>query len=161
MTRGGPSLSQRLSGEAGHAVEVLVDVDVGQGRCGVPHGTPVAKVGKFVDSLPGLELIGFQAYEGRAQHINGFDSRRKMYKNATARIRETVEEFTTAGLPTRVRSGGGTGTWRWDLEAGVLTELQAGSYLFMAAHYCSVGRVGILSPGHPPHNDEPPCRRLG
>jgi len=44
-----------------------------------------------------------------------------------------------AGLPAEVRSGGGTGTWRWDAEAGVLTELQAGSYLFMDAHYRSVG----------------------
>jgi len=138
----GAELLSEAAGEAGHAIEVLVDVDVGQGRCGVPHGAPAAEVGKFVDSLPGLEVIGFQAYEGKAQHINGFDSRCKMYENATARIRETAEEFATAGLSTRLRSGGGTGTWRWDLEAGVLTELQAGSYLFMDAHYCSVGGPG-------------------
>ena len=38
-----------------------------------------------------------------------------------------------------IRSGGGTGSWRWDAESGVLSELQAGSYLFMDSHYRSIG----------------------
>ncbi|MFP6870974.1 MAG: DSD1 family PLP-dependent enzyme [Nitrospinota bacterium] len=135
----GAELLSEAACEAGSGIGVLVDVDVGQGRCGVPPGAPAAEVGKFVDSLPGLDLRGFQAYEGKAQHIDGFEARRKMYEEATARIRETAEGFASAGLSTRVRSGGGTGTWRWDLEAGVLSELQSGSYLFMDAHYCSVG----------------------
>jgi nucleoside-diphosphate-sugar epimerase len=39
------------------------------------------------------------------------------------------------GLPCPVVSGGGTGTLPFDLEAGVLTELQAGSYIFLDADY--------------------------
>lgn len=35
------------------------------------------------------------------------------------------------GLPVETISGGGTGTYAQALEAGVLTEVQAGSYVFM------------------------------
>ena len=54
-------------------------------------------------------------------------------------MRKTVDAFEQAGLPLEVRSGGGTGSWRWDAESGVLNELQAGSYLFMDSHYGSIG----------------------
>ncbi len=135
----GAELLSEAAREAGRTIGVLVDVDVGQGRCGVPPGAPAAEVGKFVASLPALELRGIQAYEGKAQHVDGFEARRKVYGEATQKIQATVEEFGSAGLSVDVRSGGGTGTWRWDLEAGVLTELQSGSYLFMDAHYCSTG----------------------
>ncbi|MBT3350811.1 MAG: DSD1 family PLP-dependent enzyme [Nitrospinaceae bacterium] len=135
----GAELLSEAAREAKSSISVLVDVDVGQGRCGVPPGVPAAEVGKFVASLPGLEVKGIQAYEGKAQHVDGFEARRKVYEVATRRIQDTVEEFNSAGLSTEIKSGGGTGSWRWDLEAGVLTELQSGSYLFMDAHYCSVG----------------------
>ncbi len=135
----GAELLSEAAQEAGLEIGVLVDVDVGQGRCGVPPGAPAAEVGRFAGSLPGIDLRGIQAYQGKAQHVDGFEARRKVYEEATHRIRETIDEFNSAGLATDVRSGGGTGSWRWDLEAGVLTELQSGSYLFMDAHYCSIG----------------------
>ena len=71
--------------------------------------------------------------------MDGFAERREVYADAIARMRETVDAFEAAGLPLEVRSGGGTGSWRWDAESGLLNELQAGSYLFMDSHYGSIG----------------------
>ena len=124
---------------AGAEIGVLVDVDVGQGRCGVAPGEAAAELARRVESAKGLELKGIQAYHGKAQHVDGFAERREVYAEAIARMRETVEAFEAAGLPLEVRSGGGTGSWRWDAESGVLNELQAGSYLFMDSHYGSIG----------------------
>lgn len=135
----GAELLSEAANEGGVEISILVDVDVGQGRCGVPPGAPAAEVGKFAESLPNIHLRGIQAYEGKAQHVEGFEARRTVYGEAIGRIQETLEEFNRAGLSTEVRSGGGTGSWRWDVEGAVLNELQAGSYLFMDAHYCSVG----------------------
>jgi D-serine deaminase-like pyridoxal phosphate-dependent protein len=135
----GAELLSEAADAAGSEIDVLVDVDVGQGRCGVPPGERAAEVGKFVDSLPHVHLRGIQAYEGKAQHVDGFTVRKQVYETAIERIQETLEEFHKAGLSTEVRSGGGTGSWRWDVEASALNELQAGSYLFMDSHYCSVG----------------------
>ncbi len=124
---------------AGAEIGVLVDVDVGQGRCGVAPGEAAAELGRRVEAARGLELKGIQAYHGKAQHVDGFAERREVYADAIARMRETVDAFEAAGLPLEVRSGGGTGSWRWDAESGVLNELQAGSYLFMDSHYGSIG----------------------
>ena len=124
---------------AGVEIGVLVDVDVGQGRCGVAPGVPAAELARRVEAARGLELKGIQAYQGKAQHVDGFAERRGVYADAVARMRETVDAFEAAGLPLEVRSGGGTGSWRWDAESGVLNELQAGSYLFMDSHYRSIG----------------------
>ncbi|MYA96423.1 MAG: DSD1 family PLP-dependent enzyme [Nitrospinae bacterium] len=124
---------------AGAEIGVLVDVDVGQGRCGVAPGAPAVELARRVEAARGLELKGIQAYQGKAQHVDGFVERREVYADAVARMRETVDAFEAAGLPLEVRSGGGTGSWRWDAESGVLNELQAGSYLFMDSHYRSIG----------------------
>ena len=124
---------------AGVEIGVLVDVDVGQGRCGVAPGEAAAELARRVEAARGLELKGIQAYQGKAQHVDGFAERRGVYADAVARMRETVDAFEAAGLPLEIRSGGGTGSWRWDAESGVLNELQAGSYLFMDSHYRSIG----------------------
>ncbi len=124
---------------AGVEIGVLIDVDVGQGRCGVAPGAPAVELARRVEAARGLELKGIQAYQGKAQHVDGFAERRDVYADATARMRETVAAFKAAGLPLEIRSGGGTGSWRWDAESGVLNELQAGSYLFMDSHYRSIG----------------------
>ena len=124
---------------AGAEIGVLVEVDVGQGRCGVAPGAPAVELARRVEAARGLELKGIQAYHGKAQHVDGFAERCQVYAGAIARMRETVAAFGAAGLSLEVRSGGGTGSWRWDAESGVLNELQAGSYLFMDSHYCSIG----------------------
>ncbi|MDA1001721.1 MAG: DSD1 family PLP-dependent enzyme [bacterium] len=136
--RGAEMLSDAMRA-AGSEIGVLVDVDVGHGRCGTLPGAPAAALARTVDSLRGLRLRGIQAYQGQAQHVEGFEARRRVYGEAIARIQETITAFDAAGLPCEIRSGGGTGSYRWDIEAGVFNELQAGSYLFMDAHYCSVG----------------------
>ncbi|MEK6712530.1 MAG: DSD1 family PLP-dependent enzyme, partial [Nitrospinota bacterium] len=136
--QGAELLSQAVAA-ARTEVGVLVDVDVGHGRCGIAPGEPAAELARRVDSLPGLVLRGFQAYEGKAQHCEGFEARRAAYGQAVERMKETLKAFARAGLCADLRSGGGTGSWRWDAEAGVLNELQAGSYLFMDAHYRRIG----------------------
>ena len=124
---------------AGAEIGVLIDVDVGQGRCGVAPGAAAVELARRVEAAKGLELKGIQAYQGGAQHVDGFNERREVYARAIELMRETVAAFEAAGLPMEIRSGGGTGSWRWDAESGVLSELQAGSYLFMDSHYRSIG----------------------
>ena len=120
-------------------IGVLVDIDVGQGRCGVRTVDEAVALGRRIDKLPSITLRGFQAYNGKAQHIEGFNQRRKEYLTSIALMEESVYEFEKNGLNTEIRTGGGTGTWNWDLDSNVLNEVQAGSYLFMDAHYKSIG----------------------
>jgi 3-hydroxy-D-aspartate aldolase len=119
----------------GGTLNVLVEIEVGMGRCGVPAGEPAVNLAKIVDATKGLEFAGLQAYHGGAQHIRGHDDRRAANRDAAALTRETIDLLAAAGLDCAVKAGGGTGSLEFDLEAGVLNELQAGSYVFMDADY--------------------------
>jgi len=120
---------------AGSTLDVLVEIEVGMGRCGVPAGEPAVRLAQAVDATDGLGFAGLQAYHGSAQHIRGHAERRAAAESAAAETRRTIEALGEAGLACPVVAGGGTGSLEFDLEIGVLNELQAGSYVFMDADY--------------------------
>ncbi|HLQ84837.1 MAG TPA: alanine racemase, partial [Salinisphaeraceae bacterium] len=56
--------AQRYNAEIG----VLVEIDVGAGRCGVAPGADAVPLAKKADAAPNLWFAGLQAYQGKAQH---------------------------------------------------------------------------------------------
>ncbi len=122
----------------GVRLPVLVEVNVGANRCGVEPGEPAVALAGQVAAQPGLRFAGLQAYQGRAQHIQDIEKRREAIDLAIAKVRETVEGLTRAGLPCEVVSGAGTGSYRFEAASGVYTEIQAGSYVFMDVDYKKV-----------------------
>ena len=128
-----------LSEEAlrqGVKIPVLVDVNVGQNRCGVEHGETAAAFAKEISQLKGLELMGFQCYHGILQvwdQKNGMEDKMKEIERCNALIVDTREAMEAAGLSTEIISGAGTGTYRW--QHPVMTEVQAGSYVLMDWSY--------------------------
>ena len=134
--------AERLSGIAqqfGVRVGVVIDIDVGQGRCGVPPGPAAVELGRFVAELKGLTLRGLQGYHGRAQLISGYKRRREAAASANALLMSTREAFARAGLPVDVVTGAGTGTYEVEGHQAGMTELQPGSYIFMDRQYLAVG----------------------
>ncbi len=118
-----------------HGITVLCDVDVGLGRTGVSGPSDAVAVADAVDRAPGLRFGGVQGYAGHAQHVAGRQARRRAVDEASERLAEVVLALRAAGHDVAVRTGGGTGTAQLDADAGVLTELQAGSYVFMDREY--------------------------
>jgi D-serine deaminase-like pyridoxal phosphate-dependent protein len=55
--------------EVGLRLRCLVDLNVGQNRCGVEPGESALELARQVAHLPGLQLAGLQGYEGHLQHI--------------------------------------------------------------------------------------------
>jgi D-serine deaminase-like pyridoxal phosphate-dependent protein len=120
-------------------VDVFVEIDVGQGRCGVPPADrdPAAAVelARRIEASPGLRLAGLQAYHGKAQHVRTVAGRRAAITSAVASARATREALERAGLPCPLVTGAGTGTYMFEAASAVYGELQAGSYLFMDRDY--------------------------
>jgi D-serine deaminase-like pyridoxal phosphate-dependent protein len=117
------------------AVHVLVECDVGHRRCGVPSAAAAVALGALVAVQPGLILDGIQAYHGNAQHVRS-DAERAALSTAVAASAAAVRSaFLAAGLPCGVITGAGTGSFLHDIRAGVLTELQPGSYVLGDADY--------------------------
>ncbi len=117
------------------SIDVLVEIDVGNRRCGLPPGGSAVALAERVAAAPGLRFLGLQAYHGGAQHIRDFRERRAAVRQAAEQTLRTVEALEAAGLDCETVTGGGTGTLLHDIEAGALNELQAGSYVFMDADY--------------------------
>jgi diaminopimelate decarboxylase len=121
---------------AARPLDVLVEVDVGQRRCGVRDAAAAAALGAVVAALaPALRLRGIQAYHGMSQHVRNVAERRAVSARACALAREARDALLAAGLCCDVVTGAGTGTFWMEAESGVYTELQPGSYLLGDADY--------------------------
>ena len=120
---------------AGVEIRVLVDVDVGQHRCGVEPGNAAVPLAQAIDKAKGLVFGGLQAYHGTSQHFRTFEERRAAIKSACDGIEKTIGALKKTGLACPDVSGGGTGTYPFEVASGLYTELQAGSYIFMDADY--------------------------
>ncbi|NIP57984.1 MAG: DSD1 family PLP-dependent enzyme, partial [Gemmatimonadetes bacterium] len=72
------------AGEAGVTASVVVDVDPGLHRTGIPAGERALALARLVDRLPNLRFRGLLCYDGASQHVEGFEARR-------ARTLETME----------------------------------------------------------------------
>jgi 3-hydroxy-D-aspartate aldolase len=119
----------------GAELRVLVEIDVGAGRCGIAPGEPAARLAAQVAGSAGLRFGGLQAYHGSSQHLRTHAERREAIQSAVARVRETQEALRRAGLACETVSGAGTGTFALERDSGVYDELQVGSYAFMDADY--------------------------
>jgi len=132
--QGVEALAQALgTGEA--LIDVFIELDVGQKRCGVAEPADVLPLAQAIARQPALRLAGLQAYNGRAQHLRTVAERRAALDAVIARVREARRLVETAGLTLPLVTGAGSGTFGLEATSGVFGELQAGSYLFMDADY--------------------------
>jgi D-serine deaminase-like pyridoxal phosphate-dependent protein len=123
---------------AGLVADVVVDVAVGT-RSGVPPGEDALSLAQLVDKLPNLKLRGLLSYDGGAQHITGFQTRKERTLRNIEQNARTREKMHQAGLSTEIFSGGGTGTYNLQHLVPGFTDVQVGSYIFMDMQYLAIG----------------------
>ena len=123
--------------DAGVVLTVLVEIDVGAGRCGVAPGAPAVALAQMIAASPHLRFGGLQAYHGSAQHLRRHEQRHFAIQAASDNTRRTVEQLAQQGLSCAIVGGAGTGTFALEAGSGVFTEIQAGSYCFMDADYAA------------------------
>jgi len=130
---------QEAGAAEGVKVRTVVDIYAGLTRHGIEAGQPALDLAKKVDSSKNLKLIGLMGYSGGASHTHGWDERKQKSFEDTAGLLETAAMARKAGLPVEIVTGGSTGTYNIDSEKKGLTELQAGSFVFMDTLYRKVG----------------------
>ncbi len=125
----------RAAAAAGVTIGVLVDVNVGQERCGVLPGQPALTLARLVAGAPGLTLRGLMGYEGHLQPMRDRAEREARARAAMALLVDSAELLRQHGLPCEVVSAGGTGTFDISGQVAGVTEIQAGSYALMDSDY--------------------------
>jgi D-serine deaminase-like pyridoxal phosphate-dependent protein len=116
-------------------LNVLVEINVGGGRCGVSPGPQAAELARSVASRPSLRFAGIQAYHGPAQHLRLPSERSAAIAHAADLAATTAAKLMEVGLQCDTIAGAGTGTFEWEVASGIYNELQCGSYVFMDADY--------------------------
>jgi len=116
---------------AGGKLEVLIEVDVGMGRGGVRSAEEAVALAQHVAKLPGLRLRGVQGYEGHCMLEPDRATRIHKARAAMDYLGTVIDSLAAAGFGCEVVSAGGTGTYDITGDNPRVTEIQAGSYVFM------------------------------
>lgn len=116
---------------AGRGATLFVDIDPGAHRTGVTTPEAAVALAKAIGTIGGVQF-----YCGSEQHIQSAADRRAVLTGKTDYLRTVLDALRGEGIEVPVVTGGGTGSFAIDAELGVLTELQAGSYIFLDREYC-------------------------
>jgi D-serine deaminase-like pyridoxal phosphate-dependent protein len=125
---------------AGVTVGVVVDVNVGQTRCGVMPGAAAVALARQASTTSGVALLGVMGYEGHVVSVPDRADRELRTRAAMAGLVDTARLVRAAGLPCEIVSAGGTGTYDISGRVEGVTEIQAGSYALMDSDY---GRLDL------------------
>lgn len=129
---------------ASSEIGVLIEVDVGMGRGGVRSAEEAVTLSQCLSKLPGLNFRGVQGYEGHCMRETDRGVRIKKVCEAMDYLGAVIDDLEKAGYSCEVVSAGGTGTYDITGDNPRVTEIQAGSYVFMDNFH------GNLVPGFSP-----------
>jgi len=129
----------RAARDRGVRIGVLIDLNVGQGRCGVEPGEAAVTLGAHAAQADGIVLRGVMGYEGHLQPVRDRVERATRTLRAMEGLVTTAAQLRSSGLPCEVVSAGGTGTYDISGRVEGVTEIQAGSYALMDTDYTAVG----------------------
>jgi D-serine deaminase-like pyridoxal phosphate-dependent protein len=113
---------------AGTTIGVLVDLDVGMGRTGVPTAAALVALAQAADKAPGLQLDGILCYPG---HIWGKPEEQAVpLARVAAQLQEAIDLFDRHGLCRDVVSGGSTPTAYRSHLVPQVTEIRPGTSVY-------------------------------
>ncbi len=119
-------------------IEVLVDIDIGLGRCGVQPGDPALQLARCA-AQQGLAVRGIMGYDGHLQAVPPSPERDEVVRSGSQSLVDSAALLQSAGIAAPIVSTGGTGTWSVSGDYPGITEIQAGSYLLMDNIYLGRG----------------------
>ena len=125
----------KIAREAGVSLDVLVEVDVGMGRCGVQPGEPTLTLAREVVKQPNLRFVGLQGYDGHLQMLPDKREQKNRCLEGMEGLVGTRRLLEASGIPVSVVTGAGTGTCGIVGRYEGVTEIQPGSFLLMDAAY--------------------------
>jgi D-threonine aldolase len=119
---------------AGRSADVIIEVDTGMHRCGTASPEETIELARLI-MRSRLNYRGVMGYEGHAVLIPDAEKRIAIARKALTTLSGHVEALRGAGLAPEIVSAGGTGTFDIAGNWPEVTEVQAGSYVFMDGAY--------------------------
>ena len=127
----------------GRRADVLIKVDVGNGRCGRAPGEPTIALAQEVSKMKGLHLIGLFAHEGQAGGGETYQDVLDLGVKSVSPMVETAERLREMGIPVQEVSVGATPAAKGSCTVKGVTEARPGTYIFYDIN-CLV--TGVVPP---------------
>jgi len=124
---------------------VVIEIDVGMKRAGVRTSEHALRLAESAAQLPALTFRGVHGYEGHCMSQADPAERERATCFANQRLTEAAERLAAEGHACEIVSAGGTGTYLTTGANPKITEVQAGSYVFMDGFHERLlpGRFGV------------------
>ncbi len=116
-------------------LSMLVDYEVGGRRTGLVCEDAAIALAKHICATEGATYLGLQGYYGGLQSGPDFKERSRLQAICVAPLARLIERLSAENMEPAIVTGGGSGTYEIDPVQGVLTENQAGTYIFMDMNY--------------------------
>jgi D-serine deaminase-like pyridoxal phosphate-dependent protein len=114
----------------GVTIPLLIEIDCGLKRAGLPPGEAAVALAELIDRLPGLELRGVFTHAGHAYAAEGPERLPEIARAEAAAVVETAEAIRRRGIACPVVSVGSTPTARLSGAVPGVTEIRPGNYVF-------------------------------
>ena len=124
--------------------QIVVDVNIGLNRCGVPPGEPAVALASSAISA-GVNVRGIMGYDGHFQAQPPSRERDVSVLKGSRTLLDSAFLVAEAGIPLSIVSTGGTGTHLISGSCEGITDIQAGSYLLMDTRYKNLGAPFLRS----------------
>ncbi len=116
--------------DLGRPVPVLVEVDTGQHRMGLPPGEASVALARAIARVPGVEVTGLLTHAGHAYEAPNPEALRQIAEREALDLVQTAQQCREEGLELREVSIGSTPTARIGAEVEGVTEIRPGTYIF-------------------------------
>ena len=140
-SREGAEALSRAATDAGIELQVMLEIDLGIGRTGVPAGAAARELAQHIAALPSLKLIGVYGFRGFRAFSEGAATRETWGRAEGEALVSAADGLRAVGLPIVEVSAGSTPT---ALPAGSVrgvTEIRPGQYLFGCANVVAQGAM--------------------
>ena len=114
----------------GIVVDVLIEVDTGLGRAGVPPGEPVRRLAESIAGLQGLRLRGVFTHAGHAYGAQSIEEVARIGRDEGESLVGCAELLRAHGIACDVVSVGSTPTAFVSGSVPGVTEIRPGNYVF-------------------------------
>jgi D-serine deaminase-like pyridoxal phosphate-dependent protein len=117
---------------------VMIEIDTGMRRAGLDDPALAADLARRLVDLPGLRVEGITGYEGHCSLEDDVAQRTIKQRAAMDLLLAAKSAIETAGVACPIVSAGGTRTWWLTAATPGITEIQAGTYVFMDQFHSGV-----------------------
>lgn len=129
------------AGVAGLAIDVLIEVDTGKGRCGLADLAEIARVAQLVSDSLHLRLRGVETHEGHVAGGADPDTMRRLAGEAGRRAVRIAEELRGRGHEISEVSVGSTPAAPYTAAVEGVTEMRPGTYVFNDVNQMAIGQA--------------------